>query len=284
LRNNLDPVCAVDVPASGGGGDAILITKVTQGGVASINSPSTLSVALGGMVVAVAFKVATLASNKPRAVVIGRRQRSNKSAMVEVLCDAVPMAHLLMRIIAPSTFAPKIINVNIMVDAMVMLRLRIKWIVVVNLGNIALTTQSGISAMVLLQATTAAKLDIIVGMSWVNMAWMDAYSIAISCLCARSTNASNPLSYWMLLVVLRAYWRRSNELAPRLSSLAVVSTPIKSPSLPVVTPVVVGSGRLVLSSVSSEANGLGDAMGWSMTVWVCCTARMSLRVTGAPWE
>ncbi len=69
--------------------------------------------------------------------------------MVDVICDAVPMANFLMWIIALSTFAPKILNADVMVDTMFKLRsLRMEWIVVVNLGNIALTTRPGISAMV----------------------------------------------------------------------------------------------------------------------------------------
>jgi hypothetical protein len=74
LGNNLYPVGAVDVSAFGGGGDIQSITKVTQGGGAVIDSPSILSVALRGADVVVALRVAPLASNKPRAVVIGRRQ------------------------------------------------------------------------------------------------------------------------------------------------------------------------------------------------------------------
>ena len=43
--------------------------------------------------------------------------------MVEVICDTIPMAKLLLRIIALSTFAPKILDTNVMVDALAKLRL-----------------------------------------------------------------------------------------------------------------------------------------------------------------
>jgi hypothetical protein len=75
------------------------------------------------MVVVVAFRAMTLASNKLSASVIGRRRRSSDSEMMVVVCDALPVAYLLRQRIALSIFVPKILDADVMVEAMVMLRL-----------------------------------------------------------------------------------------------------------------------------------------------------------------
>ncbi len=70
---------------------------------------------------------------------------------------------------------PKILNANVMVEAMVMLRLlRAEWIDAVILDRTASTTRLGSSPIVLLQATTATVLDWMEDVSWFNIAWMVA--------------------------------------------------------------------------------------------------------------
>jgi hypothetical protein len=77
--------------------------------------------------------------------------------MVVVVCDALPVAYLLRRRIALSIFVPKILDADVIVEAMVVLRSsRVEWMVAVILGSTASTTLSGSSPMVLLQATTDA--------------------------------------------------------------------------------------------------------------------------------
>ncbi len=110
----------------------------------------------------------------------------------------------------------------------------------------------------------------------------------ISCLWSRSIDANSPLSSWMLLVVLRAYRRRSNELAPMLTSLPGVIALVMFLSLPISTPGAVGSGMLVsLSKSNSRARGaylLGDSAGGDNSVCGRCAAMMLLIVTGVLWE
>jgi hypothetical protein len=93
LGKSLDPVGAVNMLAAWGGSDVLSITKESLGGGAVVK----LSGAVGSTV---AFRAATLASSELNAAVIWRRWRSNVMTMVEVICDALPVADSLRRRIA----------------------------------------------------------------------------------------------------------------------------------------------------------------------------------------
>ncbi len=81
LGKRHDTVGAEDGLASWGEGVVVSITKESRGGGAVVD----LVGVLGSSVVLGTFRAATLASNKLKAAVIGRRRRSRESSMVEVV-------------------------------------------------------------------------------------------------------------------------------------------------------------------------------------------------------
>ncbi len=81
LGKRCDTVGAEDGLASWGEGVVVSITKESCGGGAVVD----LVGVLGSSVVLGTFRATTLASNKPKAAAIGRRQQSRESSMMVIV-------------------------------------------------------------------------------------------------------------------------------------------------------------------------------------------------------